>query len=125
MRSDVHTFIFRAYKPNDRFRHLVDTTLLTNRAASIYTAINDTTIVYVNDSNPDHWIRPGFDWQLYIPAKNKTVQILNITSTQVENKGRICYNPINSFSIDGQIIIPVLVQTDKFYTSGYRVYIRN
>lgn len=123
--SDIDTFILRRYKTGENFQHLVDTTLVIDKFASIYTIINDTTVVYINASDPDHWIRPGFDWQLYIPAKNKTVNIANIRSTQVEDRGRACYNPINSFSIDGLVVIPVLVQTDRFYTSGYRVYVRN
>ncbi len=125
MPSDIDTFILRAYKPNDNFQHLVDTILVIDKYASIYTTGNDTTVVYVNSRNPADWIRPGFDWQLYIPAKNKTIQISSITTTQVENRGRVCYNPINSFSIDGQAIVPKLMHTDQFYTSGYRVHIRN
>ncbi|MFL5740610.1 MAG: hypothetical protein ACJ75B_10365 [Flavisolibacter sp.] len=123
--SDIDSFVLRKYKPNDNFQHLLDTILVIDKYASIYTASNDTTVVYVNSSDPSHLITPGFDWQVYIPAKNKTVQISSITSTETEGPGRTCYNPINSFNMDGQIIFPVPVETDKFYTSGYRVYIRN
>jgi hypothetical protein len=123
--SDIDTFVLKKYKQNDNFQHLLDTILVIDKYASIYTVSNDTTVVYVNSSDPTHWIRPAFDWQVYLPAKNKTVQISSITSTQVEDKGRTCYNPINSFNVDGQVIFPVLVQTDKFYTRGYRVYIKN
>jgi len=121
--SDIDSFILRAYKPNDSFQHLVDTILVTDKFASIYTTTNDTTVVYINDSNPNHWIKPGFDWRLYIPAKNRTVQISKINSTQVDGKDRECYNPINSFEADGQIITPKLIQTNQFFTSGYMVYI--
>lgn len=123
--SDIDTIILRAYKPNENFQHRVDTILVTNKGASIYTNDNDTTIIYQNDSDPNHWIRQGLDWELYIPAKNKTIRITNINGTQVEGKGRVCYNPINSFTVNGQKIIPIPVQTDEFYTSGYRVYIHN
>ena len=125
LRSDIDSFILRAYKPNDNFQHLVDTILVIDKFASIYTTTNDTTVVYINDSNPNHWIKPGFDWRLYIPAKNKTVQIFKINSTQVDGKGRVCYNPINSFEADGQIITPEIKLTNQFYTSGFRVYIHN
>ena len=110
---------------NDNFQHLLDTTSVINQYASVYTVSHDTTIVYVNSSDPTDWIRPGFDWQLYIPAKNRTVQVSSILSTQVEGKGRVCLNPINSFLLDGQLSSPELVQTGELYTSGYRVYIRN
>ena len=123
--SDIDSFVLRAYKANDNFQHLVHTSLVTNKFASIYTTTNDTTVVYINDSNPNHWLKPGFDWQLYIPAKNKTVQISKINSTQVDGKGRGCYNSINSFEADGQLITPKLIQTNQFFTSGYMVYIRD
>jgi len=125
LRSDIDSFILRAYKPNDNFQHLVDTILVIDKFASVYTTINDTTVVYINDSDPNHWIKPGFDWRLYIPAKNRTVEISKINSTQVDGKGRVCYNPINSFEADGQIITPEFIQTNQFFTSGYRVYIHN
>lgn len=123
--ADINTFVLRAYKPNDNYLHLVDTILVANYGATIYTTTNDTTIVYVNDSNPNHWICPGFDWQIYIPAKNRIVSISNIITTQTENVGRVCWNPINSLTQDGQSIVPKLVETGEFFTSGYMAYIHN
>jgi hypothetical protein len=121
--ADVDTIVLRAYRPNDNYLHLVDTTLIRNLYATIYTTTGDTTVVYVNSSNPDHWINPGFDWQIYIPAKNRTIAISNITSTQTEGPGRACLNPINSFKQDGQMIVPQPVETGHFYSSGYMAYI--
>jgi phenylpyruvate tautomerase PptA (4-oxalocrotonate tautomerase family) len=121
--ADIDTLVLRAYQPNDNYQHLVDTILVINLNATIYTTKNDTTVVYVNDSNPDHWVSPGFDWQIYIPAKNRTISISNIVSTQTEGPGRACWNPINSFAQDGQLIVPQHIQTGQFYTSGYMAYI--
>lgn len=122
--SEIDTFVLRAYQPNDNYQHLVDTLLVTNRYTSIYTATHDTTIVYINDSDPDHWISSGLDWQVYIPATNTTVAVSGITETPVDGPGRICYNPVTSFKQDGQLVVPALLETGQFYTSGYRLYIQ-
>src|SRR5215217_1929453 len=80
--ADIDTIVLRAYMPNDNFQHLIDTFIYNNCCATIYTTRGDTTVVYLNSSNPDHWISAGFDWQIYIPAKNKTVSITKIVSPE-------------------------------------------
>lgn len=122
--SDIDTFILRAYTPHDNYQHLVDSFIISNRNASVYTRSNDTTVVYVNDSNPDHWISAGFDWKIYIPATNKTVSVSDISSPPTDG-GRNCINPIQSFVQDGRLITPSLVNNGKFYASGYLLYIHN
>jgi hypothetical protein len=122
--ADIDTIILRAYQPNGNFNRLVDTVFVHNLYATIYTTTNDTTIVYVNDSNLDNWVSSGFDWQIYIPAKNKAVSISNIETVQTEG-GRYCLNPIASFVQDGLRIVPENVNTGRWQNSGYRAYIRN
>lgn len=126
-KTDIDTFVIRAFKANDNYLHLIDTIVVVNviGLASIYTEINDTTIVYVNDSDPNKWIISGQDWQIYIPAKNRTISISNIIDLQTDGSSRGCWNPIISFMLDSQKIIPTLFSTDDFFTSGYRVYIYN
>jgi len=121
--ADIDTFVLRAYTPNNNYLHLIDTILVINLYATIYTTTNDTTVVYLNDSNRNRWIGAGFDWQIYIPARNRTITISNIKSTQTEGRGKVCWNPINSFEQDGQLILPQLIETGQFYTSGYRTNI--
>ena len=121
--GDINTFILRAYKPNENYLHLLDTIIVQNVDPTIYTTSNDTTIVYIN-ANIDQLVVPGFDWQIYIPAKNRTVMISNIVSNPTEG-GHQCRNPINSFMQDGQVITPIYMQTNKFYTSGFMIYIQN
>jgi phenylpyruvate tautomerase PptA (4-oxalocrotonate tautomerase family) len=121
-RPDIDTLIFKAYTPNDNYQHLADSFMVTDHNASIYTTSNDTTIVYVNDSNPNRWISAGFDWKIYVPAKNKTILISDIVSPQTEGSKK-CLNPVNSFVQDGQVVSPVSVYTGKFYTSGYLMYV--
>ena len=62
----------------------------------IYTIVKDTTFVYVNDSDPKRNISSGFDWQIYIPAKNRAISISNIVSENNEG-GKRCTNPVKSF----------------------------
>lgn len=121
--SDINTYVLRAYKPNDNYLHLLDTMIVQNAGPTIYTTSNDTTIVYIN-KNIDQLIAPGSDWQIYIPAKNRTVMISNIVSDLAEG-GHQCRNPIDLFTQDGQVIKPTYMQTDKFNTSGYMIYIQN
>ena len=122
--EDIDTIILRAYRPNNNYLQLVDTFLVHNLHASIYTTVNDTTIVYVNNSDPDHWVSAGFDWQIYIPTKNRTISVAGIESEQVEGNKR-CINPVTAFVQDGQRVVPENVNTGQWQTSGYRAYIRN
>ena len=124
--NDIDTIILKSFKPNDNFRQPVDTILIANfiGGASIYTTINDTTFVYINNSNPNHNISSGLDWQIYIPAQNKTISISNILSESNEG-GKGCLNPIKSFIQNGLFIVPQIYNTKQFYTSGYHAYIYN
>ncbi|MGZ3778356.1 MAG: hypothetical protein ACXVIY_06975 [Mucilaginibacter sp.] len=123
--ADIDTIVLRAYTRGDNFQHLVDTVVIVNQNAIIYTTSHDTTIVDANSSNPNHFVNPNFDWKIYIPAKNKTISISNIMSDATKGPGRTCLNPILSFVQDGETVVPHLVETGKFYTSGYMVYIHN
>ncbi len=122
--SDIDTFVLRAYKVNTSFQQLEHTVTVINHNSTIYTTSNDTTIVDVNSSDPNDFINPGFDWQIYIPAKKKTVSISNIITDATQGR-RGCSNPIISFVQDGQTIIPHRFDNRLFYTSGYRVYVHN
>jgi hypothetical protein len=123
--ADIDTFIIRQYKPNDNFLHLIDTVTISTSSIGIYTTTNDTITVFVNTAFPKSYINPGFDWQIYIPAKNRIISISNIVSNPTEGSGRACFNPINSFVENGQIVAPQLTITGSQYTSGYLAYINN
>ena len=122
--ADIDTIVLRAYTRGDSFQHLVDTVVITDHYSTIYTTSNDTTIVDVNSSDPNHFINPNYDWKIYIPAKHRAVSISNIM-TDATQGGRGCSNPIISFVQDGQTITPYFFHSSKFYTSGYRAYIHN
>jgi hypothetical protein len=122
--ADIDTIVFRAYKRDDNFQHLIDTVIVIDSYSGIYTRMHDTTIVDVNSSDPNHFINPNFDWQIYIPAKHRTVSISNIMTDATQGR-RGCSNPIISFIQDGQTIAPHWFDSNKFYISGYRAYIQN
>ncbi|MFI5160968.1 MAG: hypothetical protein ACHQHN_06800 [Sphingobacteriales bacterium] len=122
--AQIDTFIVRAYEPNDNFKHLIDTNLVINQNAIIYTTMHDTTVVCLNNSNPDHNIIAGYDWEIYIPSKKRTVTISNIMVDATQGRNG-CSNPIISFVQDGQLILPHRFDTRQFYTTGYRVFITN
>jgi len=122
--ADIDTVVVRAYKRGDNFQHLVDTIVITDHHLAIYTTMHDTTIVEINSSNPNDFIDPSFDWQIYIPAKNRTVSISNILIDAAQGS-RGCSNPITSFVQDGQTVMPHRFDSNKFYISGYRAYIHN
>ena len=122
--ADIDTMILRAYKVNTNFQQLEDTMKVMNNYANIYTTSNDTTIIFFNNSNVGDVISPGFDWQIYIPAKHRTISISNIMVDATQGRHG-CSNPILSFVQDGQTIIPHRFDTNKFYISGYRAYINN
>jgi hypothetical protein len=129
--SDIDTLLLRRYKANDSFNILIDTMTFVSPSTGIngpnygvYRTSNDTTFVDINVKADYTPISYGYDWELYIPAKNRTVSISAITNTQnTGNKG--CGNPITSFVQDGQLIgAPTFFGLDEESgTSGYRAYI--
>ncbi len=85
--SDIDTFVLRKFKANDNYHSLIDTFII-NGNYSIYNTTNDTTIVFINDANNDNnaGIFVGYDWQIFIPSKNKIVLISDIISEMKTGK---------------------------------------
>src|SRR3569833_1772140 len=122
--ADIDTIVFRAYKRDNSFQHLVDTVVITDHSSAIYTTMYDTTIVNVISSDANHFIIPNYDWQIYIPAKHKADSISNIMTDATQGP-RGCANPIISFVQDGQTISPHFFVSNQFYVEGYRAFINN
>lgn len=124
--SDIDTFIIRKFKAADNYQTLLDTFRVTYGWSGVYAASNDTTTVSINDDKHD--IKAGFDWQVFIPATNKTVFISDIVSDKKTGKCRpgigifgkrdcSCYNRVYSAKINNQgINFPD--------TNVYSIYIR-
>ena len=99
--SDLDTIVLRKYKAADNYQHLVDTINIFYDS-SLYRVSNDTTIVSLAD--PLKGIKVRYDWQISIPAINRTVFISDIISEQgtikcsnvLEPLGCFCTNKIYS-----------------------------
>jgi hypothetical protein len=99
--SDLDTIVLRKYKLADNYQHLVDTINIFYDS-SLYRQSNDTTFVSLAD--PMKGIKVHYDWQISIPAINRTVFISDITSEQgtikcsnvLEPLGCFCTNKIYS-----------------------------
>jgi len=122
--GDLDSFVIRAYQPNSNYVNPVDTLLIAGGAAVI-TASNDTVIAYINVDPSLRPLHSGYDWQIYLPKKNRIITLTNIEDLQREGHGKLCYDGISSFKLNGQLVVPQVVNTGTWYTSGYFVYITN
>ena len=110
--SDIDTFVLRKFKAKDNYQTLIDTFVVKRGYNTNYQTFNDTTSVSIPGGV--NGIIAGFDWQLFIPAKNKTVLISDIISEKETGRrgwgifsmdpGSFCYNNIYSAKIDNQLI---------------------
>lgn len=126
--SDLDTFVLRKFKPADNFQNLIDTFIVTYGFNGSYLTSNDTTTVFVTDGK--NGIKAGYDWQIFIPAKNRTVLVSDIVSEKKTGKRGYgifsmdpapgCTNEIFSAKKDNVLI--------NFSNSGipkYYLFIRN
>lgn len=127
--SDIDTLIVRKYRANDNFQTLVDSFRIVYGYNGLYQSFNDTTSVYVNDGK--NGIKAGFDWILFIPAKNRIVMIADIVSEKktgscgtgifsLDKFGCTCMNDVFSAKQDN---LPI--QFSNTRSPGYSVFIRN
>jgi len=126
--SDIDTFVLRKFKPSDSYQNLIDTFIVKSGYSGYYQTSNDTTTVLVTDGK--NGIKAGFDWQIFIPAKNKTVFVSDIVSEKKTGKqgygifsmdpGGYCTNNIFSAKMDNQII-----NFSNSDTARHYLFIRN
>lgn len=123
--SDIDTFILRKFKATGNYQNLVDTFIVKYSHQANYQTSNDTTTVFVTDGK--NGIKAGFDWQIFIPAKNRTVFIADIVSEKKTGKRGYgifsmdpapgCTNEIFSARLDNQTVSFSNVGTTKYYLS--------
>ena len=112
--TELDSLVLRQYKPNTNFQTLLGISSYNNYRLDYFQS-NDTIRVFF--SNPFVQIVPGYDWQLYIPSKNRIVSISNITSNHKTGYGNWgifkidpgtgslpCENDIFSYQVDGKEI---------------------
>ncbi len=123
--ADIDTLIIRKYILNSNFSNQTDSVIIRFGYSGYYITHNDTTIVQLFGERLK--IESGFDWQIYIPSKNKVINISEINSPKTSGKCNTgffsklacaCVNPIISCKKDNQPFV--------FNDFGaYNIYITN
>jgi hypothetical protein len=125
--ADIDTLVIRKYDLNANFQHPIDSSLVIAGYFGYYITNNDSTTVQLFSEKLK--IENGFDWQIYIPAKNRFINISNIQSEKTTRKFYnsifdtkkvyyTCENQIFSCQQNGQLI--------NFNTGRpYNIYITN
>jgi len=105
--SEIDTFVVRKYQQNTNYQSLVDTFLI--KSSDGYITSNDTTKVLFQVQN-NQGLKPGFDWQVVIPALQKTVFVSDIKGNKktsecgAQAKDCGCSNDLFSAKQDNQTI---------------------
>lgn len=127
--GDLDTIIVRKYKAGTDFQSLLDTAIITNNpTVAGYVTSNDTTTVVLNVySDEPNYLLPGSDWQLYLPSVNLTISLSDIVSPQASYKcfgdDCECWNPINSYTQNGQEVTPPTGPIPGLGGGSYLMYI--
>jgi hypothetical protein len=126
--ADIDTIVLKKFKAGGNYQIFIDSFIITHGYSGSYRVSNDTTRVSVTDGK--NGIKTGFDWQIFIPAKNKTVFISDIVSDKKTGKrghgifsmdpAPGCTNDIFSVKMDNQF-----VNFSNQGMGGYYVFIRN
>ncbi len=124
---DIDTFVVKKFNPRNNFLVIIDSFTIGKNLNANYLIHNDTTNIRFNGSL---LINAAFDWQIFIPAKNKTIFLSEILiEKRTETSGSInfdvnsprCRNNVKSAKVDGQIV--GFSETD--YLGSSYVYFRN
>lgn len=104
--ADLDTIVLRKFKPADNYLHLIDSINIFYDS-SVFIRSNDTTVVFLNGAMQG--IKAHYDWQIVIPAINRTVFISDIVSEQSSGTcGGVqacgCINKIYSLKIDNVLM---------------------
>ena len=124
--SDIDTLVLRKYAVNSNFTNPLDSEQINFGYSGYYISNNDSTTVQLFSEKLS--IKTGFDWQIFIPSKNRTINISQIKSEKridkcshgifsMDKVACDCTNRIFSCSQDTQ---PV-----SFTNFPYNIYITN
>ena len=109
--SDIDTIIIRKFEPNTNYQNLIDTFIATS-ANSLYSGVSDSTTVFIDYNRQEKDIKVNYDWQIFVPAKQRVISISDIKSEKTTGErdrfgepiGNSCYNRIFSMNVNGQLI---------------------
>lgn len=107
---NVDTLRIKKFSPNNSFQNLVDSFSIF-RSVNYYTVRkNDTTLIGLYGQS--FYIKPGFDWQIFVPSTNQTFSVSNITKEDLTDKCPtfsmhcFCLNKITGIKLNNQNAIP-------------------
>ena len=89
--ADIDTLVIRKYAINSNFTNQLDSGIIEFGRSGNYISQNDTTIIQSYSEKLS--VKNGFEWQIYIPAKNKSI---NITDIKSENRIEKCSTGFSS-----------------------------
>ncbi len=103
--SDLDTIVLRKYEVGSNFTNVIDTLILVYGTNMISLVNNVTTRVLVAEVNNRSGVKFGNDWQIYIPAQSRTINISQINREKktikcgggMDKNDCACTNPILSF----------------------------
>lgn len=102
----LDTFVIRKFTKDDNFQNLIDTLQVMSSNGGI---INRGDTSDVSLGNPNNYPKPGFDWQIFMPAINRTISITDINKRDKTGKcaamqtNCFCDDEILSLKVDNQI----------------------
>ncbi|HEU5051752.1 MAG TPA: hypothetical protein VFT78_01500 [Hanamia sp.] len=105
--SDIDTIVVRRFIKASDFQNLVDTVILNQINSRVYPN-GDTTRVHLYDTSVA--LKATYDYEIYIPATRTVAKVSNIVAPQMQHQVCLfcdcvqgpCYNPVISFTLDGQ-----------------------
>lgn len=123
--ADIDTLVLRKFAPGTNYRVLIDTFTVRYGVSGYYRSSHDTTTVFVQE--PQNGIRAGYDWQLVVPARRRTVRITDIRGEQktekcgfsMDPRSCTCTNNLFSAKVDTKP-----VDFSNAYTGSYSLIIK-
>ncbi len=109
-KSDIDSVIVRKYVTASNFSSFVESWSMDSLQASYNWTTNNYLIVDANFASNGYGIRSKFDYEVYIPRKNRLFRITEISEEQVTGRETLsmekrgCINPIRSYRVNGQLI---------------------
>ena len=106
--AETDTVVVRRFSKATNFTTLKDTFLLTSATAN-FQRMSDTTLLLQN-IDQYNIITSIYDYEIFIPKANRLFKISDVVEqiqTESAGLGKVkCINPITSYKISGQLIIP-------------------
>lgn len=117
----LDTLVIRKFTESSNFQTLIDTIQVLSSSGSI---IKQGDTSHVDLGHPDKYLKPGFDWQIFIPSINRTISISDINKK--DKTGNCAAMQTDCFCNDEILSIKVDNQTRVLQTiySTYYLFIR-